>query len=126
VGDGRCPIVDTWWQTETGGHMITPLPNAWLQKPGSATLPFFGVVPVLLDEKGHEVKGEGEGYLCIKQAWPATLRTVYGDHERYETNYFKPFPGYYFSGGAAFSPHIVVGVGPSAASSQADVRNSGT
>jgi acetyl-CoA synthetase len=80
--------------------MITPLPNAWLQKPGSATLPFFGVVPVLLDEKGHEVKGEGEGYLCIKQAWPSTLRTVYGDHERYETNYFKPFPGYYFSGGA--------------------------
>jgi acyl-coenzyme A synthetase/AMP-(fatty) acid ligase len=67
VGDGRCPIVDTWWQTETGGHMITPLPNAWPQKPGSATFPFFGVVPALLDEKGNEVKGEGEGYLCIKQ-----------------------------------------------------------
>ncbi|KAF6258777.1 acetyl-CoA synthetase [Scenedesmus sp. NREL 46B-D3] len=88
VGDGRCPIVDTWWQTETGGHMITPLPNAWPQKPGSATYPFFGVVPVLVDEKGNE-------------AWPATLRTVYGDHERYETNYFKPFPGYYFSGDGA-------------------------
>lgn len=101
VGDGRCPIVDTWWQTETGSHMITPLPNAWPQKPGSATLPFFGVVPVLVDEKGNEVKGEGEGYLCIKNAWPSCLRTVYGDHDRYETNYFKPFPGYYFSGDGA-------------------------
>eukprot|EP00879_Flechtneria_rotunda_P010550 GHRR01011030.1.p1 GENE.GHRR01011030.1~~GHRR01011030.1.p1 ORF type:complete len:632 (+),score=174.59 GHRR01011030.1:389-2284(+) len=101
VGDGRCPIVDTWWQTETGGHMITPLPNAWQQKPGSATFPFFGVVPVLVDEKGVEAQGEGEGYLCIKQAWPGTLRTVYGDHDRYETNYFKPFPGYYFTGDGA-------------------------
>eukprot|EP00877_Chromochloris_zofingiensis_P005288 jgi/Chrzof1/14760/Cz09g15060.t1_ACS2[v5.2] len=101
VGDGRCPVVDTWWQTETGGHMILPLPNVWQQKPGSATLPFFGVVPVLLDEKGNELKGEAEGYLCIKNAWPSTLRTVYGDHERYETNYFKPFPGYYFTGDGA-------------------------
>lgn len=72
-----------------------------LDPAGSATFPFFGVVPVLVDEKGNEVKGEGEGYLCIKQAWPSTLRTVYGDHDRYETNYFKPFPGYYFSGDGA-------------------------
>ncbi|KIZ06574.1 acetyl-CoA synthetase [Monoraphidium neglectum] len=101
VGDGRCPIVDTWWQTETGGHMITPLPNTWQQKPGSATLPFFGVVPVIVDDKANELQGEAEGMLCIKQAWPSTLRTVYGDHDRYETNYFKPFPGYYFSGDGA-------------------------
>jgi acetyl-CoA synthetase len=82
VGDARCPVVDTWWQTETGGHMITPLPNAWPSRPGSASFPFFGVAPVLLDEKGVEVVGEGEGYLCVKQAWPSCLRTVYGDHER--------------------------------------------
>ncbi|GBF92828.1 hypothetical protein Rsub_05447 [Raphidocelis subcapitata] len=101
VGDGRCPVVDTWWQTETGGHMIAPLPNVWRQKPGSATLPFFGVLPVLVDEKGNELEGEAEGMLCIKQAWPSCLRTVYGDHERYQTNYFAPFPGYYFSGDGA-------------------------
>jgi len=101
VGDGRCPVSDTWWQTETGGHMITPLPNAWRQKPGSATFPFFGVVPVLLDEKGHEVHGVGEGYLAIKQAWPSTLRGIWGDQDRYETAYFKAFPGYYFTGDGA-------------------------
>lgn len=98
VGDKRCPIVDTFWQTETAGHMITPLPNAWLEKPGSATLPFFGVLPVVLNDKGEELQGACEGYLAIKQAWPSTLRTIYGDHDRYETNYFAPFPGYYFTG----------------------------
>ena len=81
--------------------MITPLPNAWQQKPGSATLPFFGVVPAIVDDKGNELAGAAEGMLCIKQAWPSCLRTVYGDHERYQTNYFAPFPGYYFSGDGA-------------------------
>ncbi|KAL6003606.1 Acetyl-coenzyme A synthetase, cytoplasmic [Asimina triloba] len=98
VGDSRCPISDTWWQTETGGFMITPLPGAWPQKPGSATFPFFGVQPVIVDEKGNEIEGECNGYLCIKGSWPGAFRTLYGDHERYETTYFKPFPGYYFSG----------------------------
>ncbi|GAX78749.1 hypothetical protein CEUSTIGMA_g6186.t1 [Chlamydomonas eustigma] len=98
VGDSRCPIMDTWWQTETGGHMITPLPGLWQEKPGSATLPFFGVVPAVLDEKGNELEGEAEGVLALKQPWPSTLRTVYNDHKRYEENYFGPFPGYYFSG----------------------------
>ncbi|XP_071705702.1 acetyl-coenzyme A synthetase, chloroplastic/glyoxysomal-like [Rutidosis leptorrhynchoides] len=98
VGDSRCPISDTWWQTETGGFMITPLPGAWPQKPGSATFPFFGVQPVIVDEKGKEIEGEGSGYLCIKNSWPGAFRTLYGDHERYETTYFSAFPGYYFSG----------------------------
>ncbi|CAA7404958.1 unnamed protein product [Spirodela intermedia] len=98
VGDSRCPISDTWWQTETGGFMITPLPGAWPQKPGSATFPFFGVQPVIVDEKGNEIGGECSGYLCIKSSWPGAFRTLYGDHERYETTYFKPFPGYYFTG----------------------------
>ncbi|OAY76212.1 Acetyl-coenzyme A synthetase, chloroplastic/glyoxysomal [Ananas comosus] len=98
VGDSRCPISDTWWQTETGGIMITPLPGAWPQKPGSATFPFFGVQPVIVDEKGNELEGECSGYLCIKKSWPGAFRTLYGDHERYETTYFKPFAGYYFSG----------------------------
>ncbi|XP_059449350.1 acetyl-coenzyme A synthetase, chloroplastic/glyoxysomal [Corylus avellana] len=98
VGDSRCPISDTWWQTETGGFMITPLPGAWPQKPGSATFPFFGVQPVIVDEKGVEIEGECNGYLCVKSSWPGAFRTLYGDHERYETTYFKPFPGYYFSG----------------------------
>ncbi|GLU06594.1 hypothetical protein SLE2022_236150 [Rubroshorea leprosula] len=98
VGDSRCPISDTWWQTETGGFMITPLPGAWPQKPGSATFPFFGVQPVIVDEKGVEIEGECSGYLCLKSSWPGAFRTLYGDHERYETTYFKPFPGYYFSG----------------------------
>ncbi|KAK9678040.1 hypothetical protein RND81_11G184100 [Saponaria officinalis] len=98
VGDSRCPISDTWWQTETGGFMITPLPGAWPQKPGSATYPFFGVQPVIVDEKGNEIDGECSGYLCIKHSWPSAFRTLYGDHERYETTYFKPFPGYYFTG----------------------------
>uniref|UniRef100_A0A1D1YZF8 Acetyl-coenzyme A synthetase n=1 Tax=Anthurium amnicola TaxID=1678845 RepID=A0A1D1YZF8_9ARAE len=98
VGDSRCPISDTWWQTETGGFMITPLPGAWPQKPGSATFPFFGVQPVIVDEKGNELEGECSGFLCIKNSWPGAFRTLYGDHERYETTYFKPFPGYYFTG----------------------------
>ncbi|VAH32106.1 unnamed protein product [Triticum turgidum subsp. durum] len=98
VGDSRCPISDTWWQTETGGFMITPLPGAWPQKPGSATFPFFGVQPVIVDEKGREMTGECSGYLCIKNSWPGAFRTLYGDKDRYETTYFKPFSGYYFSG----------------------------
>ncbi|AES80776.1 acetate-CoA ligase [Medicago truncatula] len=98
IGDSRCPISDTWWQTETGGFMITPLPGAWPQKPGSATCPFFGVQPVIVDENGVEIEGECSGYLCIKKSWPGAFRTLYGDHERYETTYFKPFAGYYFSG----------------------------
>ncbi|KAE8655525.1 Acetyl-coenzyme A synthetase [Hibiscus syriacus] len=98
VGGSSCPISDTWWQTETGGFMITPLPGAWPQKPGSATFPFFGVQPVIVDEKGVELDGECNGYLCVKSSWPGAFRTLYGDHERYETTYFKPFPGYYFTG----------------------------
>lgn len=98
VGDSRCPISDTWWQTETGGFLITPIPGAWPQKPGSATFPFFGVQPVIVDDKGNEMEGECSGYLCIKNSWPGIFRSLYGDHERYETTYFKPFAGYYFSG----------------------------
>ncbi|KAF3615304.1 Acetyl-coenzyme A synthetase [Capsicum annuum] len=98
IGDARCPISDTWWQTETGGFMITPLPGAWPQKPGSATFPFFGVQPVIVDEKGVEIEGECSGYLCVKRSWPGAFRTLHGDHERYETTYFSSFPGYYFSG----------------------------
>ncbi|KAL0331799.1 UNVERIFIED_CONTAM: Acetyl-coenzyme A synthetase, chloroplastic/glyoxysomal [Sesamum calycinum] len=98
VGESRCPISDTWWQTETGGFMITPLPGAWPQKPGSATFPFFGIQPVIVDEKGVEIEGECSGYLCVKSSWPGAFRTLYGDHERYETTYFSAFPGYYFSG----------------------------
>ncbi|KAL7613177.1 hypothetical protein Lser_V15G07911 [Lactuca serriola] len=98
VGDSRCPISDTWWQTETGGFMITPLPGAWPQRPGSATFPFFGVQAVIVDEKGKEIEGECSGYLCVKKSWPGAFRTLYGDHERYETTYFSAFPGYYFSG----------------------------
>ncbi|XP_031490583.1 acetyl-coenzyme A synthetase, chloroplastic/glyoxysomal-like [Nymphaea colorata] len=98
VGNARCPISDTWWQTETGGFMILPLPGAWPQKPGSATFPFFGVQPVIVDEKGNEIEGECSGYLCVKSSWPGAFRTLYGDHDRYETTYFKPFPGYYFTG----------------------------
>eukprot|EP00873_Tetraselmis_striata_P003750 jgi/Tetstr1/424014/TSEL_014625.t1 len=101
IGKGTVPIVDTWWQTETGGHMITPLPFAWKEKPGSATLPFFGSVPAILDEAGNELEGAAEGLLCMKQAWPSTIRGVYGDQERYESTYFSMFKGYYFSGDGA-------------------------
>ena len=99
VGDGRCPIVDTWWQTETGGILMTPLPGATPLKPGSATLPFFGIEPIILDEEGKEVEGNpARGYLCIKTAWPGIMRTVYGNHERFRETYFDRFPGYYMTG----------------------------
>jgi len=101
VGNSKCPIVDTWWQTETGGHMITPLPGAIALKPGSATLPFFGVEPCIVDDKGNEIEGEGEGALCIKRPWPGIMRTVYGDHDRFIETYFKMYPGKYFSGDGA-------------------------
>ena len=102
VGEGRCPIVDTWWQTETGGILITPLPATTPLKPGSVTLPFFGVVPVILNEAGNEVEGNpASGYLCIKTAWPSLMRTVYGDHERFRQTYFDRFPGYYMTGDGA-------------------------
>ncbi|KAJ8033207.1 Acetyl-coenzyme A synthetase, cytoplasmic [Holothuria leucospilota] len=98
IGDSRCPIVDTFWQTETGGHTITPLPGATPMKPGSATLPFFGIDPVVLRDDGKIVKGEGEGSLVFRRPWPGMMRTVYGDHERFERTYFKAFPGYYRTG----------------------------
>ncbi|HEX8666617.1 MAG TPA: acetate--CoA ligase [Beijerinckiaceae bacterium] len=98
VGDGRCPIVDTWWQTETGGIMITPLPGAIAQKPGSATLPFFGIKPVVVDAEGKELTGACEGNLCIADSWPGQMRTVYGDHERFVQTYFSTYPGKYFTG----------------------------
>jgi len=101
VGGGRCAIVDTFWQTETGGHVITPLPGATVTKPGSATFPFFGIVPSLLTDEGAEISGPGEGYLVFKQPWPGIMRTVFGDHERFETTYFKKFPGYYCTGDGA-------------------------
>ncbi|XP_074148565.1 acetyl-coenzyme A synthetase, cytoplasmic isoform X2 [Sminthopsis crassicaudata] len=98
VGDQRCPVVDTFWQTETGGHMLTPLPGATPMKPGSATFPFFGVAPAILNESGEELEGEAEGYLVFKQPWPGIMRTVYGNHERFEATYFRKFPGYYVTG----------------------------
>ncbi|HHB12912.1 MAG TPA: acetate--CoA ligase [Chromatiales bacterium] len=101
VGEGRCPIVDTWWQTETGGHMITPLPGATPLKPGSATRPFFGVQPVLLDQDGKEIEGPGAGSLAIKFPWPGQMRTVFGDHKRFAETYFSQYPGYYFTGDGA-------------------------
>lgn len=99
VGQGRCPIVDTWWQTETGGILITPLPGATETKPGSATRPFFGVQPIILDNEGNEITSvEAEGVLCIKDSWPGQMRTVYGDHDRFVSTYFETFKGYYFTG----------------------------
>jgi acetyl-CoA synthetase len=99
VGESRCPIVDTWWQTETGGILITPLPGATPTKPGSATLPFFGVQPALVDEEGNEIEGNGvSGRLVMKAPWPGQLRTTYGSHERFESVYFSDFDGYYFTG----------------------------
>ncbi len=98
VGDERCPVVDTWWQTETGGHMIAPLPGAFDLKPGSATLPFFGVKPVVLDQNGKTLEGECSGLLCIADSWPGQARTIWGDHERFRQTYFTQFPGYYFTG----------------------------
>ncbi|MDU9411828.1 acetate--CoA ligase [Pseudomonas solani] len=101
VGEKRCPIVDTWWQTETGSILITPLPGATALKPGSATRPFFGVQPVLLDEQGKEIEGAGSGVLAIKSSWPSQIRSVYGDHKRMIETYFSAYPGYYFTGDGA-------------------------
>ena len=98
VGDGKCPIVDTWWQTETGGILITPLPGAIPTKPGSATKPFFGIKPTLVDNENNELEGPAEGNLCINMSWPGQMRTVYGDHQRFIDTYFSTFPGRYFSG----------------------------
>ncbi len=101
VGDQQCPIVDTWWQTETGGILITPLVGATPLKPGSATRPFFGIQPVLLDDEGNEVDGAGVGNLVIKRSWPGQMRTVYGDHDRFVSTYFATYPGYYMTGDGA-------------------------
>jgi acetyl-CoA synthetase len=98
VGDGRCPIVDTWWQTETGGILISPLPGATALKPGSATKPFFGIKPAIVDGEGKELEGECSGNLCIADSWPGQMRTVYGDHQRFIDTYFKTHPGKYFTG----------------------------
>ncbi|MGR3620086.1 MAG: acetate--CoA ligase [Roseovarius sp.] len=100
VGHGRCPIVDTWWQTETGGHLLTPLPGAIATKPGSATLPFFGIEPAVLEpETGKEITDtEASGVLALKDSWPGQMRTVWGDHDRFEATYFQQYKGYYFSG----------------------------
>ena len=102
VGNSKCPIVDTWWQTETGGILISTLPGAIPTKPGSATLPFFGIEPVLLTQEGEEIKGNNvSGLLAIKSSWPGQMRTVYGDHKRFVETYFTMFPGYYFTGDGA-------------------------
>ncbi|XP_070700857.1 acyl-CoA synthetase short chain family member 2 like [Pempheris klunzingeri] len=98
VGQGRCPVVDTFWQTETGGHVLTPLPAATPLKPGSATFPFFGVEPTILNEHGEELEGEAEGYLVFRRPWPGIMRTVYRNQERFENTYFKKFPGFYVTG----------------------------
>ena len=101
VGDGRCPIVDTWWQTETGGHLITPLPGATDLKPGSATKPFFGVRPALVDNEGALLEGAASGNLVILDSWPGQMRTVYGDHRRFIDTYFSTYEGMYFTGDGA-------------------------
>ncbi|KAG2458130.1 ACSA protein, partial [Polypterus senegalus] len=98
VGQKRCPVLDTFWQTETGGHVLTPLPAATPLKPGSATLPFFGILPAILSDCGEELEGEAEGYLVFKQPWPGMMRTVNDDHKRFENTYFTKFPGYYMTG----------------------------
>jgi acetyl-CoA synthetase len=101
VGDGSCPIVDTWWQTETGAIMITPVPGVTALKPGSASLPFFGVRPALLDADGNELAGAAEGNLVLCQSWPSQIRSVYGDHQRCVDTYFSTYKGYYFTGDSA-------------------------
>ena len=105
VGDDRCPIVDTWWQTETGGHMITPLPGATDLKPGSATLPFFGIKPELVDTEGEVLVGENDGNLCITDSWPGQMRTIYGDHNRFVETYFSTYKGKYFTGDGCRRDH---------------------
>tara|TARA_B100002052_G_C15749791_1_gene537197 strand:- start:111 stop:965 length:855 start_codon:yes stop_codon:yes gene_type:complete len=102
IGQKKCPIVDTWWQTETGGILITPLPNVTNLKPGSATKPFFGIQPVILNESGKELnEGSAEGLLAIKHSWPGQMRTIYGNHTRFFDTYFSQFKGYYFTGDGA-------------------------
>jgi acetyl-CoA synthetase len=101
IGNEKCPIVDTWWQTETGAHMLTPLPGATALKPGSATVPFFGVEPVILDAEGNEMEGACSGSLAIKSSWPSQIRSVYGDHQRCIDTYYTTYPGYYFTGDGA-------------------------
>ena len=101
VGDGRCPIVDTWWQTETGGHLITPLPGATNLKPGSASVPFFGIVPAIVDNEGNVLEGEASGNLVITNSWPGQMRSIYGDHQRFLETYFTTYPGMYFTGDGA-------------------------
>ena len=98
VGEDRCPIVDTWWQTETGGILLTPLPGATMLKPGSATRPFFGIKPLIVDNDGKVMQGASEGILCIDGSWPGQMRTVYGDHQRFVDTYFKAYPGLFFTG----------------------------
>ncbi len=100
IGKGKCPIVDTWWQTETGGHMLTPLPGAIATKPGSATLPFFGIRPAVLEPESGKLieETEAEGVLCIQSSWPGQMRTIYGDHQRFMDTYFQQYKGYYFTG----------------------------
>src|SRR4029434_321356 len=98
IGKGRCPIVDTWWQTETGGILITPLPGATPTKPGTATRPFFGIVPDVVDRSGKTVPPNSGGYLVVRQPWPAMLRTIWGDDERYRRQYWSEIEGVYFSG----------------------------
>ena len=98
VGNGNCPVIDTWWQTETGGHMIAPLPGAVATKPGSATLPFFGIKPVIVDGEGKVLEGACEGNLCINSPWPGMMRSLYGNHARFVEGYFKPYPNRYFTG----------------------------
>ena len=98
VGDKRCPVVDTWWQTETGGIAITPLPGATALKPGSATRPFFGIKPEIVDTDGRPIEGAGSGNLCLIDSWPGQMRSVYGDHQRFIDTYFKTYPGKYFTG----------------------------
>ena len=101
MGGGRAPIVDTWWQTETGGILITPLPGATTLKPGSATRPFFGVEPWIVDDEGRRLEGAAAGNLCLARSWPGQMRTVYGDHQRFFDTYFTRFPGLYFTGDGA-------------------------
>ena len=101
VGENRCPVIDTWWQTETGGILISPLPNETPLKPGSATRPFFGIRPALVDSAGAVLEGEAEGNLCLLESWPGQMRTVYGDHQRFIDTYFSAFPGKYFTGDGA-------------------------
>ena len=101
VGERRCPIVDTWWQTETGGILIAPLPGATALKPGSATRPFFGVKPLIVDSDGNELEGACTGLLCIGDSWPGMMRSVYGDHDRFISTYMVQYPGRYFTGDGA-------------------------